>query len=159
MLGQVGLADHAAKPVDALSGGMKQRLALGLALLGDPPVLILDEPTSNLDKGGRGQFFQLLAEVKAAGKTLPSPRIGWRRSRLLADQVMVMEAGALRLTCAAAELAGHLGLHTQVKLRLPIDQLDAAINVLQADGYTVQQNGIGLVVEVEPTRKPARSTC
>ena len=66
---------------------------------------------------------------------------------------MVMEAGALRLTCAAPELAGHLGLHTQVKLRLPMDQIDAAIDALQADGYTVQQNGVGLIVDVEPNQK------
>ncbi len=153
VLGQVGLEDHAAKPVDALSGGMKQRLALGLALLGDPPVLILDEPTSSLDKGGRGQFLQLLAEVKAAGKTLLFTSHRLEEIELLADQVMVMEAGALRLTCAAPELAGHLGLHTQVKLRLPMDQIGDAIAALQADGYTVQQNGVGLIVDVEPNQK------
>ena len=153
VLEQVGLEEHASKPVDALSGGMKQRLALGLALLGDPPVLILDEPTSSLDKGGRGQFLQLLAEVKAAGKTLLFTSHRLEEIELLADQVVVMEAGALRLTCGASELTGHLGLHTQVKLRLPMGQIDDAIDVLRGDGYTVQQNGTGLIVDVEPNQK------
>jgi ABC-2 type transport system ATP-binding protein len=152
-LEQVGLEDHADKPVDALSGGMKQRLALGLALLGDPPLLILDEPTSSLDKGGRGQFLALLSQVKAAGKTLLFTSHRLEEIELLADQVVVMEAGAMRETCAAADLAGHLGLHTQVKLRLPLEQIDDAMVVLQADGFDVQQNGVGLVVDVEPTRK------
>lgn len=52
LLTQVGLGDHLRKPVGALSGGMKQRLALALALQGDPPVLVMDEPTSNLDAAG-----------------------------------------------------------------------------------------------------------
>jgi ABC-type multidrug transport system ATPase subunit len=70
LLAQVGLGDHLRKPVGALSGGMKQRLALALALQGDPPVLVMDEPTSNLDAAARDQLLHLLAEVKAAGKTI-----------------------------------------------------------------------------------------
>src|SRR5690606_12139769 len=70
VLEQVGLAEHQGKPVGALSGGMKQRLALGLALLADPPVLVMDEPTSNLDTAARSQLLQLLVQVKQAGKTI-----------------------------------------------------------------------------------------
>jgi ABC-type antimicrobial peptide transport system ATPase subunit len=70
VLEQVGLAEHQDKPVGALSGGMKQRLALGLALLADPPVLVMDEPTSNLDTAARSQLLQLLVQVKQAGKTI-----------------------------------------------------------------------------------------
>ena len=152
-LQQVGLEEHASKPVDALSGGMKQRLALGLALLGDPPLLVLDEPTSSLDKEGRGQFLQLLSQVKVAGKTLLFTSHRLEEIELLADQVVVMEAGAMRETCAAADLARQLGMRTQVKLRLPLEQIEAAVVALQADGFDVQRNGIGVVVDVEPGQK------
>lgn len=148
VLGQVGLSEHVTKPVRTLSGGLKQRLALGLALLGDPPILVLDEPTSNLDVTTRNTFLQLLAQVKAAGKTIIFTSHRQEEVEQLADQVLVMELGHLKLLCQANELAPRLGLRTQVKLRLPPNLVDAAINVLQHDGFTVHRNGVGLWVDV-----------
>ena len=81
------------KPVGALSGGMKQRLALGLALLADPPVLVMDEPTSNLDTAARSQLLQLLVQVKAAGKTIIFTSHRIEEVEALADRVAVMERG------------------------------------------------------------------
>lgn len=148
ILEQVGLAEHIHKPVRALSGGLKQRLALGLALLGDPPILVLDEPTSNLDVGTRNTFLQLLAQVKAAGKTIIFTSHRQEEVEQLADQVLVMELGQLKLICQANELAPRLGLRTQVKLRLAPNLVDAAFNMLQRDGFTVHRNGVGVWVDV-----------
>jgi ABC-2 type transport system ATP-binding protein/nitrous oxidase accessory protein len=150
---QVGLEAHAGKAVRTLSGGMKQRLALGLALLGDPPVLVLDEPTSNLDAAGRSQFLQLLAQVKAAGKTILFTSHRLEEIEQLADQVMVMERGVLKLTCAGDQLAARLGLRTTVKLHLPGELLDDALGVLQRDGFQARRNGVGVLVEVHPSEK------
>ena len=144
----MGLAEHIHKPVRALSGGLKQRLALGLALLGDPPILVLDEPTSNLDVGTRNTFLQLLAQVKAAGKTIIFTSHRQEEVEQLADQVLVMELGQLKLICQANELAPRLGLRTQVKLRLAPNLVDAAFNMLQRDGFTVHRNGVGVWVDV-----------
>ncbi len=153
LLSQVGLAEHADKPVAALSGGMKQRLALALALLGDPPVLVLDEPTSNLDPAGRNQFLQLLAQVKAAGKTILFTSHRLEEIEQIADQVIVMERGALRLSCPGAELATELGLRTTVKLHLPPGLMDNALDVLQEAGYAARRNGVGVLVDVRPGAK------
>ncbi|MCB0082358.1 MAG: ABC transporter ATP-binding protein, partial [Caldilineaceae bacterium] len=153
LLSQVGLAEHAGKPVAALSGGMKQRLALALALLGDPPVLVLDEPTSNLDPAGRSQFLQLLAQVKAAGKTILFTSHRLEEIEQIADQVIVMERGAVRLTCPGDELATALGLRTTVKLHLPTGLLDNALDVLQRAGYAARRNGVGVLVDVHPGEK------
>lgn len=148
ILEQVGLAEHMNKPVRALSGGLKQRLALGLALLGDPPILVLDEPTSNLDVGTRHTFLQLLAQVKAAGKTIIFTSHRQEEVEQLADQVFVMELGQLKLICQANELAPRLGLRTQVKLRLAPNLVDVAFDLLQRDGFTVHRNGVGVWVDV-----------
>ena len=148
VLEQVGLAEHTRKPVGALSGGMKQRLALGLALLADPPVLVMDEPTSNLDTAARSQLLQLLVQVKEAGKTIVFTSHRIEEVEALADRVAVMEKGALQFTCPEDELAQRIGLRTQVKFMVPGGMLDAALDVLRRDGLTARRNGVGVIVDV-----------
>lgn len=63
MLTRVNLQDHARKSVASYSGGMKQRFGIAQALLGNPQLLIVDEPTAGLDPGERNRFYNLLAEV------------------------------------------------------------------------------------------------
>ncbi|MCA9905420.1 MAG: AAA family ATPase, partial [Anaerolineae bacterium] len=79
----------------ALSGGMRQRLALALALLADPPVLLLDEPTSNLDAATRAEFLDLLAHLHATGKTLLFTSHHLAELEQLADQVLILQDGAV----------------------------------------------------------------
>ncbi len=152
---QVDLTAHRSKPVRALSGGMKQRLALALALLDDPPVLVLDEPTSNLDTAGRGQFLKLLSQVKAAGKTIVFTSHRLDEVEALADQVIVMEQGRALFTTPAAQLAARLNLTTQVKLHLPAELMDNALTVLHAGGFEARRNGVGVLVQVPPDAKAA----
>jgi ABC-type multidrug transport system ATPase subunit len=92
-LADVGLLAHARKRVRELSGGMKQRLALSVALLNDPPLLVLDEPTSNLDSAGRRSLMELLLQLKAAGKTILFISHRPEEVRGLADRVLTLEAG------------------------------------------------------------------
>lgn len=148
VLAPVGLAEHASKQVGTLSGGMKQRLALALALLGDPPVLVLDEPTSNLDAEARNQFLALLGEVKAAGKTVLFTSHRLDEVEALADRVLVMHKGREDFTVPASQLAHRLNLRTQIKLHLPADQIEPALGLLSADGFQVRRNGVGIVVDV-----------
>ncbi|HNS03607.1 MAG TPA: ABC transporter ATP-binding protein [Anaerolineae bacterium] len=155
VLAQVGLEDHGHKPVGALSGGMKQRLALGLALLADPPVLVLDEPTSNLDAAGRDQFLELLAGVRSAGKTILFTSHRIEEISALADQVLVMAQGRAVSICPAAELPQRLGLRSQLRLYLTEDAIAPAVNILTQGGFTVARNGHGVVVDVLPGQKAA----
>ena len=142
----VGLEEHATKPVGNLSGGMKQRLALAIALLGDPPVLILDEPTSNLDAQARADFLKLLRQVKSAGKTVLFTSHRLDEVEALADQALVMQRGQEGFTIPASQLAQRLNLRTQIKLLLPPEQIDSALGVLTAGGFDVRRNGVGILV-------------
>jgi ABC-type multidrug transport system ATPase subunit len=155
VLAEVGLAVHGAKVVAALSGGMKQRLALASALLADPPILVLDEPTSNLDTAARDEFVKLLLRQKAQGKTLLFTSHRLEEVEMLADRVLVLEGGKLSLTCHPAELASRLGMALTLKIIMPEPIRDNAFSLLQARGFTVSRNGIGLRVAVSPKAKMA----
>jgi ABC-2 type transport system ATP-binding protein len=70
LLVQVGLADRQSEPIARFSKGMVQRLGLAQALINDPDLLILDEPTEGLDLGGRQLMRSIVRDFKAAGKTV-----------------------------------------------------------------------------------------
>jgi nitrous oxidase accessory protein len=156
VLAEVGLSAHGYKAVAALSGGMKQRLALASAMLADPPLLILDEPTSNLDTAARDDFIKLLLRQKEQGKTLLFTSHRLEEVEQLATRVLVLEHGRLKFSCdAPADLANQLGMTLSLKLMIPKRWHDSALNVLHARGFTASRNGIGLRVNVSPTAKMA----
>jgi ABC-2 type transport system ATP-binding protein len=70
VLDLAGLADAGSKKVRTYSQGMRQRLGLAAALLGSPPLLVIDEPTNGLDPAGIREFRDLLADLSAAGTTV-----------------------------------------------------------------------------------------
>jgi ABC-type multidrug transport system ATPase subunit len=152
-LEQVGLESHAAKAVGALSGGMKQRLALALALLGDPPVLVLDEPTANLDAAAREQLLGLLAGVREAGKTILLTSHRLEEVGALTDWVLVMDSGREALRCAAADLADATGARARMRLVVAPTAIEDALEALSRHGMPARRNGVGIIVEVPPGRK------
>ncbi|RKY16309.1 MAG: ABC transporter ATP-binding protein [Planctomycetota bacterium] len=89
----VGLSDHAHRRVDAFSMGMKQRLSLAAALLGSPPVLVLDEPTASLDLRGQRQLVQLLGELAEDGRTLLLSSHRSEEIAALASRIVVLDEG------------------------------------------------------------------
>ena len=156
VLNEVGLSAHGHKIVAALSGGMKQRLALASALLADPPLLILDEPTSNLDTAARDEFIKLLLAQKQRGKTLLFTSHRLEEVELLASRVLVLEDGRLKLICDwPAELAGRLGMTLSLKLIIPSLLQEEALRLLEAQGFPASRNGVGLRVNVLPSAKLA----
>jgi len=70
LLERVGIADQASKLPAALSGGQQQRAAIARALANDPPLLVADEPTGNLDSRTADSVLELLLELTRAGKTV-----------------------------------------------------------------------------------------
>lgn len=94
-LERMGLAADAHRPISVFSGGMMQRLYLAAALLGDSPLVLLDEPTANLDSSTRVSVLALLSEVRASGKTLILSSHRPREIRGLADRVVLLEEGRI----------------------------------------------------------------
>ena len=129
-------------------------LALAAALLGDPPILLLDEPTASLDAGARSELTALIAGLRAAGKTLLVTTHRLAEVSALADRVLVMEGGRVRASCGAQELEAVLGLPARLHLRASGD-MNQAVALLRAEGFTAQVNGRGLQVEAVPGRRAA----
>jgi len=105
MLDEVHLVPHAKKRVRELSGGLKQRLSLGLARLTDPPVILMDEPTANLDAAARGELLADVERLRERGKTVLLISHRPEEVRQLADRIVTLEAG--RIVRIDASEGGH----------------------------------------------------
>ncbi|MFG0274416.1 MAG: ABC transporter ATP-binding protein [Phycisphaerales bacterium] len=155
LLARVGLDGHERKRVRDLSGGMKQRLALAVALLSDPPLIVLDEPTSNLDAAGRSEVVETLRALRRDGKTIVFASHRPDEVIALADRVLVMERGRVVADTTPAELwPGDAGVQT-VRLHLRRASEQDAADVLRSAGHAVHLNGRGLCVAVERDQKAA----
>jgi ABC-type multidrug transport system ATPase subunit len=105
LLERVNLWDERRMKVGQLSGGMRQRLALAAALLADPPVLLLDEPTANLDYESRRSFHDLLLELRDEGKSILFSTHFLESVHNLAGRYILLERGRLALDMTAEQLA------------------------------------------------------
>lgn len=152
-LERVGLPGQQAKRVRDLSGGMKQRLALAIALLGDPPILVLDEVTASLDACGREEFMSFLGRLSGAGRTMlfASHRID--EIAALAKRVAVMEGGCLTAVMDVASFASSHGIGSFVHLAIPERTRSRAMSVLAESGFEPRLNGVGIIVPVRTDQK------
>ena len=156
LLNVVGLEDHKNKLSSELSGGMRQRLSFAIGLLSDPPVLILDEPTSNLDANARGDFLNLVKEHKDQGKTVLFSSHRLDEVYWLADRVLFMKSGRVILDEKPENLATSLGMKVKINLRIPEGRIGDAISILNREGFgSVSRNGSGVYVEVAEGKKLA----
>ena len=146
LLIKLGLQEHARKPVQALSGGLKQRLALAVALLSDPPILLLDEPTANLDAGARREYLSFLAELHKENKTIIFASHRLEEVELLADRVLVLEGGRLVEEVLAGEISSRLAPAIEFTLWVSDDHKPRALAILKDAGFAAHLNGRGTVL-------------
>ena len=121
-LERVGLSPDAGRPVRVFSGGMRQRLSVAGALLGNPPILLLDEPTANLDPQGRADLIRLLREFRSEGKTLvlSSHRSGEVRD--LADRILLLREGRVAAHGSPAEVVPPDRMEIRVEAHEPLEK-------------------------------------
>src|SRR3954451_6918333 len=91
----VGLADKAEERTKKLSGGQQRRLDVGLALVGDPELLFLDEPTTGFDPSARRQAWTVIASLRDLGKTIFLTTHYMDEAQRLADRVTIIAAGRI----------------------------------------------------------------
>jgi ABC-2 type transport system ATP-binding protein len=114
----VGLEATAGQRVRALSGGQRRRLDVGLALVGDPELVFLDEPTTGFDPAARRQAWELIGGLRALGKTVLLTTHYMEEAQALADRVAIIAAGRIVAEGTPADLAAAQHA-TEVRFTLP----------------------------------------
>ena len=109
VLARVSLEEKAHALVGKLSGGQKQRLAVACALVGDPELLFLDEPTTGLDPQSRRQLWDIIREIRAAGRTVLLTTHYMDEAERLCDRVAIVDAGRVIALDTPRALIASLG--------------------------------------------------
>jgi ABC-2 type transport system ATP-binding protein len=117
----VQLDEKRSARVGKLSGGQKQRLALACAIVGDPELLFLDEPTTGLDPQSRRQLWSLIEEFKSQGCTIVLTTHYMDEAEELCDRVAIVDHGHTIALGSPAELIGTLGADHVVEFALAPD--------------------------------------
>lgn len=118
LLARVGIAQAADKRVGTYSKGMRQRLALAQALLGEPKLLLLDEPTTGLDPASRQMFYQIIGELKAEGAAVLLSTHALAELDGHADRIVVMKNGSKVADGKLRELHRQSGLPVRMEVLL-----------------------------------------
>ena len=112
----VGLSEKAGDRVKTLSGGQKRRLDLGIALVGDPDLVFLDEPTTGFDPGARRTAWETIRNLRSLGKTILLTTHYLDEAEQLADRVAVLRAGEIVREGRPSELTG-ASAETEIRFR------------------------------------------
>ncbi len=137
-LAQFRLADRADAPVLSLSGGMAQRLMVARAIMHEPAVLFLDEPTAGLDPQSRIALWEILGELHAAGQTILLTTHYMEEADQLCDRVAIIDHGRLLALDTPAGLKASVGVDSLVTVAAGGDDLDGLADLLgrTLDGVT-----------------------
>jgi ABC-2 type transport system ATP-binding protein len=125
-----------------LSGGQRQRMLLAIALINDPDILFLDEPTTGLDPQARHNFWSLIEDIKAEGKTVLLSTHYMEEAYTLCDEVAIMDHGLIIARGTPDDLLAHH--FNDVVLQLPPDALPADTQTLP---MTVRRTHDSLEIE------------
>jgi ABC-2 type transport system ATP-binding protein len=152
VLASVGVQDAATTRYENLSGGQQRRVCLGSALVNDPRVLVLDEPTTGIDPAGRRTVREQIASLAAGGATILVTTHDMDEAERIADRVALLADGRLRATGTPSALIEEYGGPPRVIVEIE-DQTarSSAVSALEARGFEVASDRTDVVVtDVRP---------
>jgi ABC-2 type transport system ATP-binding protein len=147
VLADVGLEGaDSRKPYEDLSGGQKRRTCVATALVNDPDVLFLDEPTTGIDPAGRRQLWSLLSALADGGTTVLLTTHYMEEAEALADRVGLLADGQLAAVGPPTDLVAAHGGDSRLELGVPEDAEGAAATALEMAGYHLVPDEAALAV-------------
>jgi len=151
LLGLVGLEGWRDDLIRTYSDGMKRRLNIALALVHDPELVFLDEPTVGLDPHGRRQVWRVIWELKAKGKTVLLTTHYMEEAEVLCDRIALMDNGGIAALGTPRELKEHLGPGKIIELGMDCSpEMAREIFELVPDGRVFSDRGLIATRNPEP---------
>ena len=142
----IALENRKDTPIPELSGGLMRRVVLARALINDPDLLILDEPTTGLDPQSRHQIWERLEGLRARGISILLTTHYMEEASRLCDRIMIVDGGRLLVEGKPADLVRrHVGRHV-IEVADPVDGLT---NFLREKGVQYERFGHRLIASVE----------
>jgi ABC-2 type transport system ATP-binding protein len=136
LLRRFGLAEAAGRRVSTYSGGMRRRLDIAMSLLGDPPVVFLDEPTTGLDPEARLEVWQLVRELARRGTTILLTTQHLEEAEVLADRIAILHQGRILVSDTLAALRLLLPAATVERVERQPTLEEVFLAVVGRDGRT-----------------------
>src|SRR5690349_2199483 len=144
LLARFGLEEKRNAFYSQLSGGQKQRLALAMALVNDPRVVFLDEPTAGLDPQVRREIYDIIEELKKEKKTILITTHYIEEAERLCDRVAIVDHGKVIALGTPRELKQRSGAVTRIEVKLArpvangtLEQLEGVVDAREVDGSYV----------------------
>ena len=153
LLDRVGLTHAAGRRVGTYSKGMRQRLGLAQALLGEPRVLLLDEPTTGLDPALRQSFYEIVGELRARGATVLLSSHALTELEERAGRVVIMNRGIKVADGTLDELRRIARLPTRIRLKVAENGIETVSGWLGSADPWRRVNGHMVEIDAAPDRK------
>jgi Cu-processing system ATP-binding protein len=153
LLERVGLSHAADRRVGTYSKGMRQRLGLAQALLGEPHILLLDEPTTGLDPALRQSFYEIVEELRRKGATVLLSSHALTELEERAGRVVIMNQGIKVADGSLDELRHVARLPTRIRLKVVASGIADLQNRLASTGECRRINGHLLEIDAAPDQK------
>jgi ATP-binding cassette subfamily A (ABC1) protein 1 len=128
MIQRIGLTDYADRPCGGYSGGNKRKLSVGVALIGNPSVIFLDEPSTGMDPGAKRFMWDLIAATNA-GRSLILTTHSLEEAEALCHRIGIMVSGRLRCLGSAQHLRSRYGQGYQIELKT--EDKEACVSALR----------------------------
>ena len=147
LIGLVNLKDKANEQYKNLSGGLQQRLGIAIALVNDPEVVFLDEPTTGLDPRARREVWEVLQGLKAKGKTVFLTTHYMEEAELLADRVAIISRGKIIAMGSPRELITENANYQVLTLQSVDDQVLEIVRKMGFEPFLDSNNNLKVRVE------------
>jgi ABC-2 type transport system ATP-binding protein len=136
----VGLSERARSRVSAFSGGMKRRLNLAAALVHDPSVLLLDEPTAGVDPQSRAHLFDAVRALADRGKTVLYTTHYMEEAEKLCRRIAILDRGRMLAQGTLAELMASVKTPSRLRFRVPASEGDRAAGALGVEPASLRES-------------------